>query len=172
MSAKAEKLFLHRFFVNPKPIWSAFGCDIFFAVLQEQISTVGYSLVHWLDLFTKICFWKWMKNKQLFTPQRHREKHWRQISLKKIWLKPINCFSKIIKIVFSYSASLCPCGKICFSRKVNYNLFFGAWSKWSRIFFVFLGCRNTRRRNVVSRRRRIFALLLYSGISSAMRVHE
>jgi len=44
MSAEAEKLFLGSFFVVPKPIWSAFGCDIFFAGLQKQISTVGYSL--------------------------------------------------------------------------------------------------------------------------------
>jgi len=37
---EAEKLFLNRFFVVPKPIWSAFGCDIFFAGLQKQINTV------------------------------------------------------------------------------------------------------------------------------------
>ncbi|MBA4123691.1 MAG: hypothetical protein H0X72_14660 [Acidobacteria bacterium] len=41
---EAEKLFLNRFFVVPKPIWSAFGCDVFFAGLQKQINTIGYSL--------------------------------------------------------------------------------------------------------------------------------
>ncbi|MDQ3062201.1 MAG: hypothetical protein M3R14_04970 [Acidobacteriota bacterium] len=44
ISVEAEKLFLNRFFVVPKPIWSALGCDIFFAGLQKQINTTGYAL--------------------------------------------------------------------------------------------------------------------------------
>ncbi|MBA4184090.1 MAG: hypothetical protein H0X49_08775 [Acidobacteria bacterium] len=44
ISTEAEKLFPDRFFAVPKPIWSAFGCDIFFAGLQKQINTAGYFL--------------------------------------------------------------------------------------------------------------------------------